>query len=78
MGFVLVEVVASVASLFENGIPDRAFVAPVGVVVGTAQWLVLRHHVSRAAWWILATTVSSVVCNDRLLGGILYGLITGG
>ena len=30
----------------------------VGTAVGIAQWLVLRQHVDRAGWWILASTLS--------------------
>ena len=28
-----------------------------GAVVGILQWLVLRQHLSRAGWWVLASTV---------------------
>lgn len=29
--------------------------AVTGLVIGTAQWLVLRQHLSRIGWWILAS-----------------------
>ncbi|GAF89722.1 unnamed protein product, partial [marine sediment metagenome] len=32
-------------------------VALGGAVTGTLQWLVLRGQVSRASWWVLASTV---------------------
>ncbi len=32
-----------------------------GVVVGVAQWLVLRRRVARAGWWVLPTVASGVV-----------------
>ena len=32
-------------------------VALGGAVTGTLQWLVLRGQVSRAGWWVLASTV---------------------
>ena len=35
--------------------------ALVGASVGIAQWLVLRRQVSRAGWWVLASTVGLVV-----------------
>jgi hypothetical protein len=30
----------------------------VGAVVGVAQWLVLRQHLSQAGWWVMASTLS--------------------
>lgn len=30
--------------------------AAVGAAVGTAQWFVLRKHLSQAGWWVLATS----------------------
>jgi hypothetical protein len=30
----------------------------LGSVLGTPQWLVLRRHVQRAGWWILANSVA--------------------
>ena len=35
--------------------------AMVGSVVGTAQWFVLRNHISRSGWWILATAIALAV-----------------
>lgn len=26
--------------------------------IGTAQWLILRRHVDRAAWWVVATALA--------------------
>ena len=40
---------------------DLAFAALIGASLGIAQWLVLRRRVSRAGWWVLASTVGSVV-----------------
>ncbi len=37
---------ASIGSLVNFGVP---------VVLGLAQWMVLRHRVARAGWWIAAT-----------------------
>ena len=58
-------------------------VAVFGTVVGVLQWLVLRHEVGRAGWWVLASTVGWVVGGP--LGGFVgwaalgaaYGAITG-
>jgi hypothetical protein len=38
-------------------VPNLAF-AGAGAVVGVSQWLVLRRWVSRAGWWILASSIS--------------------
>ncbi len=54
-----------------------------GTAVGTFQWLVLRHQVPRAGWWVLASTAAWVV--GMPLGdvvgppglGAVYGAITG-
>lgn len=35
-------------------------------VVGIAQWLVLRSHIERAKWWVLASAV----------GGVVLGVVT--
>ncbi len=32
-----------------------------GAILGLAQWLVLRRHVSQAGWWILASAVALAV-----------------
>ena len=31
--------------------------AVAGAILGLAQWLILRHAMRRAGWWILASTV---------------------
>ncbi len=33
----------------------------IGFGIGIAQWLVLRPHLSRAGWWVLASTVGLAV-----------------
>ena len=35
-------------------------VALPGVLSGLGQWLVLRRHVSRAAWWVMASAVGGI------------------
>ncbi len=58
-------------------------VSVFGTVVGVAQWAVLRHQVSRAGWWVLASTVGwgvglplgDIVGPPGL--GAAYGTITG-
>ncbi|GAG16038.1 unnamed protein product, partial [marine sediment metagenome] len=68
-------------------------VALGGAVTGILQWLVLRGQVSRAGWWVLASTVGwglsmavmgafTVVGADPALGlpvgGAVQGAVTGG
>ena len=38
-----------------------ARVGMVGATVGIAQWFVLRWHVSRAGWWVLASAVGGAL-----------------
>ena len=48
----------AVAGPLGGGVPGLAVLAaPWGLVVGAAQWLVLRKQVSRAGWWVLASIV---------------------
>ena len=69
-------------------------VALSGAVVGTLQWFVLRGQVSRAGWWVLASTLGwglgmaaaialswGVGANDFVavaLTGAVLGAVTGG
>jgi len=43
-----------------------------GAIVGLGQWLLLRHNVKRAGWWILATAVGWIIA-----GGAGVGVLTG-
>jgi hypothetical protein len=65
-------------------------VALGGVVTGALQWLVLRGQVSRAGWWVLASTVGWVLSvmgvralpwgtddSDALWGMVVTGLVLG-
>jgi hypothetical protein len=64
-------------------------VALGGAVTGILQWLVLRRHVSRAGWWVLASTVGcglgmavmgafAVGGFVLAVGGAVLGAVTGG
>ena len=44
-----------------------ASMAVAGAVVGTLQWLVLRRWVSRAGWWVSASSVSWVAAESAYL-----------
>jgi hypothetical protein len=61
-----------------------------GAVTGILQWLVLRAQVSRAGWWVLASTVGwglgmvgtrafeVLAIFGGLVGGAVLGAVTGG
>jgi hypothetical protein len=65
-------------------------VALSGAVTGTLQWLILRGQVSRAGWWVLASTVGwglaialsrGVGASDFVAVGVVgavLGAVTGG
>ena len=44
-----------------------------GMVVGVAQWLVLRHHVRRAGWWLAAASVGAATWPAAMAAGWLVG-----
>jgi hypothetical protein len=66
-----------------------AAIALAGAVAGATQWLVLRLWVSRAAWWMLASSISWIAsvysylyltrANDvhLPLGGVVCGALSG-
>ena len=86
------------AVLFADDFADDVGFAMAGAVAGTvigaslgiAQWLVLRRHVARAGWWVLASavgvatfeTVDFAMSFDPggafIVGVAVYGAITGG
>jgi len=57
----------------------------IGVVVGLAQWFVLRELLDRAGWWVLVTTVGwvigwAVIVTGGIVApeaGLIASLITG-
>jgi hypothetical protein len=70
-----------------------ASMAVAGAAVGTLQWVVLRRWVSRAGWWVLASSISWVAAEyaylklsragdvqllwGAVVSGTLSGAITG-
>lgn len=82
VGFALGRTVSGIAS-------QSAFGAVLGVSIGMLQWVVLRRQISRAGWWVLATTlgmgggfalIRAMTPTVSLLlgGGPLYGAVNGG
>ena len=39
---------------------NRKDAKPIGTILGTPQWLMLRRHVQRAVWWIPANVLAWV------------------
>jgi uncharacterized integral membrane protein len=81
VGFAIRGAISGVAS-------QSVFGAVFGASVGTVQWLVLRRQVSRAGWWVLATTLGMGVgfalvramtstVSKMVGGGPMYGLVNG-
>ncbi|MEK6256579.1 MAG: hypothetical protein N2C13_04580 [Chloroflexota bacterium] len=79
----------NINTIINNSAAYFLYGAVAGVVVSIPQWLVLRHHVSKSGWWIMAVTIgwgiSWVTMNmsqgaflHELNFGITYGLVTGG
>lgn len=62
-----------------------ALAGVMGLVLGAAQWLVLRSHINGAGWWILATGLGwaagfpagAELANRAGLVSILFGLLAG-
>ena len=75
-----------------GAIYEEVFESPYGPsygpAVGIAQWLVLRQNLSRAGWWVLASTAGMALglagvngvgwTVDEFVGFAVYGAITGG
>lgn len=63
--------------------PGLDFLAPalIGMTVGIAQWLVLRHAVNWSGWWIplsiTAWTTGLSIIPGALTSGAIPGAITG-
>jgi hypothetical protein len=59
--------------------------AVMGLVLGAAQWPVIRAHLSQAGWWVLASAAGWLVgfplagflANQLGLVGIAFGLLAG-
>lgn len=77
--------------MFTTALLPAAIFAVLGLWLGAAQWLVLRRHVARAAWWMLISAAGlgltlamlfGVSAEGRellslVLSGIVFGAISG-
>jgi hypothetical protein len=91
-GAVATTVGGAVGGAVGVAVTEAEAVAVGGAVGGAMQWLVLRRRISRAGWWVLASTVGwavGVAVYEAVLGavvgavlggvvGAVYGAITGG
>ena len=82
VGFAIDGAVSGIAS-------QSVFGGIIGASIGALQWVVLRQQLSRAAWWVVATTLGTglgfalVSAASSLVSGIVgggpsYGLVNGG
>ena len=90
-GWIAVDISFAVLSSaqYVRGLPLTAVGMPLavatgvmaGALVGLAQWVILRHHVKRAGWWIAATAASWGLAFVSIASGVglMYrGVIVGG
>lgn len=54
-----------------NAITDLIFTALFGAVGGFMQWLVLRHRILGAGWWVLASTLGFAIAPIAALAGVM-------
>jgi hypothetical protein len=60
---------------------EGSFVLPqvtLGASIGVAQWLVLRGRVTRAGWWVLASTIGFAlgsVLSEAVIDAITWGIL---
>jgi len=72
--------VGAAGAVLDEGVGSALGGVVLGASVGIAQWLILRREVSRAGWWVLASTVGFVVAAalslpalKKMGGGLLGG-----
>ena len=54
-----------------NAITDLIFTALFGVAGGFTQWLVLRHRILGAGWWVLASTLGFAIAPIVAITGLM-------
>jgi hypothetical protein len=59
--------------------PELGFLtgAVLGAAMGTTQWLYLRLHFHRAAWWLPVSTLGWIAGLTLLTGPLLVGAVAG-
>ena len=77
IGFLIAMAVSNAVSVFVSDavIIDTVSYSLMGLVIGSAQWLVLRKQIYQSHWWILASvlgiaaTLFAIVYSSRFEGG---------
>jgi hypothetical protein len=75
-GFWLQWVLASIlgfamGAAIGNVVTDLIFTALFGAVGGFMQWLVLRHQIAGAGWWVLASTLGFAIAPIAAIAGVI-------
>ena len=82
VGIIVSLIVGLILSAASSNLLETAMLfAATGASVGIAQWLVLRKRVSRAGWWVLASTVGFAVVAPGALDALEtfgIGILGGG
>jgi hypothetical protein len=50
---------------------------PIGLTLGTAQWIVLRDEMPHTFWWIVVNGLGWMLALTGVLGGSLVGAVAG-
>ena len=61
----------AVGAAMGNAVTDLIFTALFGVAGGFTQWLVLRHRILGAGWWVLASTLGFAIAPIAALAGVM-------
>lgn len=60
----------AVGAAMANAVTDLIFTALFGVAGGFTQWLVLRHRILGAGWWVLASTFGFAIAPIVAIAGV--------
>lgn len=61
----------AVGAAMGNMVTDLIFTALFGVAGGFTQWLVLRHRILGAGWWVLASTLGFAIAPIVAITGLM-------
>jgi len=61
----------AVGAAMGNAVTDLIFTALFGVAGGFTQWLVLRHRILGAGWWVLASTLGFAIAPIVAIAGVM-------
>ena len=61
----------AVGAAMANAVTDLIFTALFGVAGGFTQWLVLRHRILGAGWWVLASTLGFAIAPIVAIAAVL-------